>query len=66
MTDAKEAWLISLSDEQIDQLHEGDIAVIEIDSEVFVMVHEDNADAAVDAVESGDIDVDHKEIERRD
>lgn len=66
MTDSKEAWLVSLSDEQIEQLTDGDIALVEIDSEIFILVHEANADDAVDAVERGSAEVVHKEIQRRE
>jgi len=50
---------------EIDRLYESEFALVEIDSEIFVMLHQIKADSAVDTVESGDIDVDHREIEWR-
>jgi len=62
----KNAWLLSLTDEQIEQLQNDDIAVIETDDRVFIAVHAEHAEEARAAVADGDAELVEREVVKRD
>ena len=62
----KNAWLLSLTDEQVEQLRNDDIAVIETESHVFITVHSDHAEEAREAVADGDAELVTREVVDRD
>lgn len=62
----KDAWLLSLTDEQIGQLQNDDIAVIETDDRVFITIHSSNAEEARAAITDGDAELVEREVVARD
>ena len=62
----KNAWLLSLTDEQIEQLQNDDIAVVETDGHVFITVHSEHAEEAREAVADGDAELVEREVVDRD
>lgn len=62
----KNAWLISLTDEQVEQLRNDDIAVVETEGCVFITVHSDHAEEAREAVAAGDAELVTREVVDRD
>ncbi|TKX35133.1 hypothetical protein EXE51_15780 [Halorubrum sp. CGM5_25_10-8B] len=61
----KNAWLLSLTDEQVEQLRNDDIAVVETESHVFITVHSDHAEEAREAVVAGDAGLVAREVVKR-
>ena len=62
----KDAWLLSLTDEQIEQLRNDDIAVVETEGCVFITVHSEHAEEARKAVAGGDAELVTREVVDRD
>ncbi|OYR48831.1 hypothetical protein DJ73_18830 [Halorubrum sp. Ea1] len=62
----KDAWLLSLTDEQIEQLQNDDIAVIATEGCVFIAVHSEHAEEARKAVADGDAELVEREVIDRD
>lgn len=62
----KNAWLLSLTEEQVEQLRNDDIAVVETESHVFITVHSDRAEEAREAVADGDAELVTREVVDRD
>jgi len=61
----KDAWLLSLTDEQIEQLQNDDIAVIGTEVCVFITVHSEHAEEAREAVADGDAELVTREVVER-
>ena len=66
----KAAWVLSLNDEQIEKIENDDIAVLETDNELFLVVHNDNEDGALraveESVEESDVPLRVHEVTRRE
>lgn len=64
--EGKEAFLVSLTSDQIEQLQNDDIAVVETEDFKFVMVPREHESEALDAVSEGDAEVVSREVTDRD
>lgn len=64
--DTEHAYLLSLTDEQLDQLLNDDIAVVDTHREKFVFVRKDHESEAIDHLHAVDIEVSVQEVTARD
>jgi hypothetical protein len=62
----KHAYLISLTEEQIEQLQDDDIAVVNTESEKFVFVRKDHESEAIDHLHGADVEVTTQEVTERE
>jgi hypothetical protein len=64
--EGKHAYLLSLTDEQLEQLQNDDIAVVDTDEEKFVFVRKDHESEAIDHLHAADVEVSVQEVTDRD
>ncbi|RAW44046.1 hypothetical protein DQW50_16445 [Halorubrum sp. 48-1-W] len=64
--EGKRAYLLSLTEEQLDQLQNDDIAVVDTESEKFVFVRKDLQGEAIDHLHGADVEVTVQEVTSRD
>lgn len=65
-SEGKHAYLLSLTQEQLDQLQNDDIAVVDTESERFVFVRDDLQSEAVEHIHGADVEVTVQEVTERD
>jgi len=66
MSEEKEAYLVSLSEQQIEQIQNDDIAIVDTDDLMFVMVPREHETEALEAVSDGDVEVVTRKVIERD
>lgn len=64
-SDTKHAYLLSLTDEQLEQLQNDDIAVVDTNDEKFVFVRKDHESDAIEHVHAADVEVSVQEVTER-
>lgn len=62
----KEAFLISLTDEQLDAIASNDVAMIDTDRLRYLVVHADHEHEALETVREGDAEVIVREVTNRE
>jgi hypothetical protein len=64
--EGKHAYLLSLTQKQLEQVQDDDIAVVDTNREKFVFVRKDHESEAVDHLHAADVEVSVQEVTGRD
>ncbi len=62
----KEGYLLTLTDEQLEEIQNDGLAEIGTDEELFHIVHHDHGAEAVETIEDQDVEVVRRSVEKRE
>jgi len=65
-SEGKHAYLLSLTEKQLEQLQNDDIAIVDTERERFVFVKKQHEDEAIAHLDSADVEISVQEVTERD